>query len=145
MKRSSWLITILFIIAFFVIEHRTIPNVPLPQHYTLSGTRLTIPVSMSVPKANTETWTLSRTSDGSHYFVGVVSNQKFIRSFSSTKKLTATSTGTEYGGSGQIRINGVLFDVDTIHVNPDGRSGQVVLVEHQASSGTSNAVGTRTK
>lgn len=126
MNKTGLFVMLLIIIGFLVLQHRTVPNVPLPSAYHAQGASIQIPLAMRYDLSQEEVWTLSKRADADQYFASVFAKERLLRQFATTKLLSADG-GRTYATAGQIRVNGVLYEATRLHVNPDGRTGYIVL------------------
>lgn len=154
MGRSNWLIVLLVIAGFYVVEHQRVPTVSVPAHYTMVHGDMRIPVAMAQAKSNQTGWALARSSQG-YYVALMYQNGRLSRQFETTKKAVAqsgsgqTNVSHTYPATGQVNIAGTVYDVAEIHVNAAGNSGYIELkpsgnpAANNASSGSavSNAAG----
>lgn len=133
MRKSQWIITLLLIIGFFLIQQRTVPNVALPPEATSHGTQVTIPFAMKPPNSVKETWVLS-TNTSQQYFVSVFVNERMVRRFQANKVTSRDASGTNYACSGQIKFDGQPYQATMIHLGSNQTAGSITF---QSTAGSS--------
>lgn len=121
---SSWVFTLLIVVAFFLFEHRATPEVPLPAHYTKVGNAVRIPVGMGVPSTNGESWTLAKVNQ-QNYVVLLTNNSKTLHQYKANPSGHRAADGTNFAVAGAVNLDGTLYQAQTLHVNPDGRTGYI--------------------
>ncbi len=140
--RLSWVLLIVIAVGFYLVEHQKVPTVTPPAHYTLVGKDVRIPVNMA-RAANTQTgWALARTSQG-FYVALLYQNGQLRHQFQATTKAAPQqqggSSGQTYAATGQVNMDGTLYRVAEIHVNPDGKTGYIQLNPEGSRTGSQNA------
>ncbi len=137
MRRYGWVLTVLIIAAFFIIQHRSVPNAPSPTNAVTTSQGIRIPVVTEVPSGTGEVWILARKSNGG-YVVNVYNRQTLLHAFMAGKKITSDSTGTTYSASNDIRLGYIEYQATAIHVNKDGKSGYIALRQIASQGNTVN-------
>lgn len=138
MRKSQWLITILLVIGFYIVQHRSVSSVALPTTATTTGSSVQIPVVMKKPTGPAEFWVLSQTAD-QQYFVSIFVNERVVHRFSANRMTGTDATGKNYTSIGQIKLDGQLYQVTAIHINASGTAGWISFhsVSPQAPSNQS--------
>lgn len=138
MRKSQWVITILMVIGFYIVQHRSVPSIALPTSATTAGLSVQIPVAMQKPVGPAEFWVLSQTSE-QQYVVSVFMNERAVQRFSANRMTGTDATGKNYTSIGQIKLDGQLYQVTAIHINTNGTSGWIAFhaVNAQTSSNQS--------
>lgn len=116
----------LLVIGFYFAQHRTVPSIPLPANAAASGTKVKIPFVMQKPSPVNETWVLTK-STNQQFFVGVYVNERMIRRFQANRTISKDASGVEYTSIGDLKFNGQAYQVVSIHINPDNKSGFITF------------------
>jgi hypothetical protein len=134
--KSGIFITILIVIAFFLFQHQGTPSISVPGNAVMQGDQIKVPVLMQAYKDRQQHWTLTMRQN-KQYSVNVYDNYKLVQQFAAGKVEMKTANGTDYDVSGQIRIDGQLYKASQLHINPDLRSGFIVLKSEKSTDSTS--------
>jgi len=138
MRKGQLLLIFVLLIAFYFIQHRATPSLPMPTVYQQIGTDLKIPISATMQKGGQEFWTLARKSDKT-YEVNAYNDYKLIHQFPLDKLISSDATGRKYATTGNVRIDTILYRADVVHMNTDGRSGYIILtLVNTSNPATSN-------
>ena len=118
---------ILLVIGFYFVRQRTVPSVALPPLAVSLGTTVKVPVQMQSPRGTAEVWVLTR--DPNHrYYVSVFVKQQLVHRFEANQLRAKDSTGANYTSVGQLKFDGQLYQVSTIHINDNETSGYIQFV-----------------
>lgn len=139
MRKGQILMMLVLLVAFYFIQHRATPTLPMPTAYTQAGKLLKIPFTSTVQKGGQEFWTLARRS-GSTYVVNAYNNYRVVHQFPAVKPSSAIP-GTTYTTTGNIRIDTVLYQAQYIHINTDGMTGYIQLSMVNTEQTNGNAAG----
>jgi uncharacterized membrane protein YvbJ len=134
--KSGIFITILIVIAFFLFQHRGTPSISVPKNAVIQGDQIKVPVLMQAYQDPQQHWTLTRRQN-KQFSVNVYDNYKLVQQFAAGKVETKTANGTDYTVSGEIRIDGQLYEASQLHVNADLRSGFIVLKSENSTDSSS--------
>lgn len=141
---SSWLFTLLVVIGLFLIQHRSVPDVPFPAHYVKVGQEIRIPLRLASPTGTGENWLLAKI-DNQSYAALVTVGGRTLHQYAVTSHGVADSTGVTYTTKGNINLENTLYHATYIHVNQSGQTGYVQLspantpASSTSGSGTANA------
>lgn len=133
MKRTGLIITILFIVAMFFIQHRSTPNIALPPAAKMVGVNVEIPLNMQLPSPTEETWTLA-TRQFKTFYANVYNKGQLVKQFATSGNGVANSSGTNFSTTGNIMFNAYQYRAEFIHVNRDKKSGYIRLVPVKSAS-----------
>ncbi|MCL6547764.1 MAG: hypothetical protein K6T30_02520 [Alicyclobacillus sp.] len=132
-RTANWVITLLILVVFFLVQHRSVPNLTLPKNASVHGQAVRIPVAVRTAPAHGAFWNLSRTTDAKRYFVTAYESGNPVRQFATQGAPRSAADGVDYPASGQVRFRQALYRAVTIHVNRDGRSGYILFVPATAA------------
>ncbi len=125
MKKN--LILFLFIIIVFVyFQHRSTPNVPMPSQYKSVGQNIAVSAHLGLPAESGEVWTVAKKNDTT-YIINVYNNSKLIHTFFTAKAIKHDNSGTTFGTGGNITFNGYPYTAQTIHIEANGQTGEIVF------------------
>lgn len=118
--------TLLLVIGFYFVQHRSVPNVALPPGARTNGSQIVIPFAMQKPNGTQETWVLSRNAS-QQYFVSVFVNERMVRRFQANRVNSQDSSGVNYTSLGDLKFDGQSYQVTGIHINPNQSSGYITF------------------
>lgn len=140
MRRYGWVLTVLIIVAFFVIRHRSVPYAPAPANAVTISQGIRVPVATKLPQGTGEVWVLAKMNN-KEYVVNVYNKQSLLHVFKAGSEVSQDSSGTTYQAEDDIRLGYTEYQATAIHVNPDGRSGYIELKEVSNPNSTGNQTG----
>ncbi|MCL6452306.1 MAG: hypothetical protein K6T78_01620 [Alicyclobacillus sp.] len=139
MRRYSWLLTLLVIVAVFFIRRGTIPAADYPSDAVPTAAGVQVAVQMEPAASRGESWTLMRQSNGTPV-VMVYTDQRPVARFIAGSKLDTKDAGTTYATSGQIKLGLETYQATEIHISADHKSGYILLHSTDTTGLPANAV-----